>query len=318
MGSILGKRNNEWLTGTARGLAVACGFNTHTGPNDRFPIMLETHEPSCKRQCVDGDGDILTIARAVQTTQTMATGYFAGYIVKVQPCGRYELKKCTDKMYSLRERIQMRTTGDQARAATRRMLTDLEQKGVLRGAVECFNLCVNLREEDSLFQECVRTFMSTSFPGSAFLHRLEMELAGVGAECVSMRIPATRRPNARTKASRAPEAEAYGFRDIRDKRIGMLSPFEFAMYWCAEAVLPPCHKESNGRSEWCPGGKAYYEKHKHDQYGPGLVAGTHYRVVEDCGSDCAVFPDLPALSVFRHRWLLVRTPRPTVPVFHGS
>ena len=84
MGSILGKRNNEWLTGTARGLAVACGFNTHTGPNDRFPIMPETHEPSCKRQCVDGDGDILTIARAVQTTQTMTTGYFAGYIAKVQ------------------------------------------------------------------------------------------------------------------------------------------------------------------------------------------------------------------------------------------
>ena len=104
LGSILGKRNNEWLTGTARGLAVACGFNTHTGPNDRFPIMPETHEPSCKRQCVDGGGDILTIARAVQTTQTMTTGYFAGYIAKVQPCGRYELKKCTDKMYSLRER----------------------------------------------------------------------------------------------------------------------------------------------------------------------------------------------------------------------
>ena len=54
--------------------------------------MIETHEPSCKRQCVDGGGDILTIARAVQTTQTMTTGYFAGYIAKVQPCGRYELK----------------------------------------------------------------------------------------------------------------------------------------------------------------------------------------------------------------------------------
>lgn len=201
--------------------------------------MPETHEPSCKRQCVDGGGDILTIGRAVQTTQTMTTGYFAGYITKVQPCGRYELKKCTGNMHSLRERLEMRTTSDQARAVTRRMLTDLEQKGVLRGAVDCFNLCVNLREEDSLFHDCVRTFRSTSFPGSAFLHRLELELAGVGAECVSMRIPASRRPHARSKASRPPAADAYGFRDIRDKRIGMLSPFEFAMYWCAEAVLPP-------------------------------------------------------------------------------
>ena len=93
MGSILGKRNNGWLTGTARGLAVAFGFNTHTGPNDRFPIMPETHEPSCKRECAASGGDMLAISRAVQTTQTMTTGYFAGYIVKVQPCGRYELKK---------------------------------------------------------------------------------------------------------------------------------------------------------------------------------------------------------------------------------
>ena len=74
--------------------------------------------------------------------------------------------------------------GDQARAVTRHMITDLEMKGTLRGAVECFNLCVNLREADSLFQECIRTFRTVSFPGSAFLHRLEVELDGVGGDCV--------------------------------------------------------------------------------------------------------------------------------------
>ena len=115
--------------------------------------MEETHEPSCTRQCVQEGGDVSTIARAVQTAQSMTTGYFAGYITKVQPCGQYELKKCTDKMLLLKERIHGRTASDQVRAVTRRMLTDLEQKGVLRSAVECFNLCVNLREEDSLFQD---------------------------------------------------------------------------------------------------------------------------------------------------------------------
>ena len=35
----------------------------------------------------------------------------------------------------------------------RRMVTDLEMKGVLREAQVCFNLCVNLRPGDNLFQE---------------------------------------------------------------------------------------------------------------------------------------------------------------------
>ena len=143
MGSILGKRNCEWLTGTAKGFAVGFGFNTHTGPNDRLPIIDETHEPSCKRQCVSKACDTSAIARIVQTAQSMTTGYFTGYMVKVQPCGRYEMKKCTDKMHALRERIQMRTPSDQVRAVTRRMLTDLEQKGVLGRVVESFNLCVD-------------------------------------------------------------------------------------------------------------------------------------------------------------------------------
>ena len=65
------------------------------------------------------------------------------------------------------------------------------------------------------------------------------------------------------------------------------------------------------------GGKAYYEAHKHDYPSCKLIPGKHYRVVEGC-RDYRVFPDHPALSVFRHRWVLVRTPRPMVPVFQHS
>ena len=72
----------------------------------------------------------------------------------------------------LRERIADRTAGGQAVAVARRMLTDLEMKGVLREAQASFNLCVNLRPDDNLFQECVRTFMTVAFPGSAFTQRL--------------------------------------------------------------------------------------------------------------------------------------------------
>ena len=45
-------------------------------------------------------------------------------------------------------------------AVTRRMITDLEMKGVLREAQSCFNLCVNLRPGDNMFQEFTRTFMN--------------------------------------------------------------------------------------------------------------------------------------------------------------
>ena len=53
------------------------------------------------------------------------------------------------------------------------MLSDLEMKGVLREAQASFNLCVNLRPDDNLFQECVRTFMTIGFPGGTFMHRLQ-------------------------------------------------------------------------------------------------------------------------------------------------
>eukprot|EP00973_Karenia_brevis_P050136 6957294-Karenia_brevis.AAC.1 len=53
-------------------------------------------------------------------------------------------------------------------------------KGVLREAQASFNLCVNLRPDDNMFQECVRTFRTTSFPGGLFMQRLQIELDGVG------------------------------------------------------------------------------------------------------------------------------------------
>ena len=194
LGSILGKRNSAWLNGTAQAFTAVFGFNSDTSPNDRLPILEETHEASCTLECIGPAASVERVARRAQYTQTQTAGYFAGYIVKAQPVGRYELKKCSDKMMMLRERIRGYSPQDQARAVSRRMITDLEMKGVLRGAPEVFNLCVNLHESDNLFQECMRTFRTTSFPGGNFLQRLELELDGVGCECVSMRIPPTRRP----------------------------------------------------------------------------------------------------------------------------
>eukprot|EP00973_Karenia_brevis_P002467 334469-Karenia_brevis.AAC.1 len=71
-------------------------------------------------------------------------------------------------MHMLRQRIEVRTPRDQAVAVVRRMPSDLEMKGVF----EVQAMCVNLRPDVNMFQECVRTLMTTSFPGGIFMHRL--------------------------------------------------------------------------------------------------------------------------------------------------
>ena len=74
------------------------------------------------------------------------------------------------------------------RTVSRRMIVDLELRGVLRGGPEVFNLCVHMREEDSLFAECIYTFMTVSFPSGDFVSKLDAEWQGVGSE-ISRRIP---------------------------------------------------------------------------------------------------------------------------------
>ena len=77
--------------------------------------------------------------------QAAANAYFAGYIAKRQPCGRFEAKKCISIMYELRKRKMEATEGAKLRAASGRVITDLEMNGTVWGAVEECNLASNLR-----------------------------------------------------------------------------------------------------------------------------------------------------------------------------
>ena len=319
LGCILGRRNSQWLNGTARAFATIFGFNTDVSPNDRLPITAETHERVCGMSCVEV-ATVARIAQKAQRSQTLTNGYFSGYMVKAQPIGKYELKKCVDKMHMLRERIANRSPKDQAVAVTRRMLTDLEMKGVLREAQTSTNLCVNLRPGDTLFQECIRTFRTVSFPGGAFMQRLQVELDGVGGN-LSLRVPPTRRPGLIARSGCAPKVDAYGFRG-KDPRVRWLSPYEFDMYWGTEAVLPPCRDDGRGLSEWCEKGEDFYEARKHDYPPVRLIPGEHYCVKDFTGDDDIIaYPKgegFEALKTFRHRWVMKRHNRPMVPTFVRS
>ena len=122
--------------------------------------------------------DEAKMIRIAQRAQPMTNGHFGEYIGKAQPAGAMEIKKCTDKMHTLRarfakDRLSLRR---QQRAVSGRMVTDLDMNGVFRGAAEQFNLASNLRRNDALFPECIRTFPTRFIDTQAFFYRLRLSI----------------------------------------------------------------------------------------------------------------------------------------------
>ena len=72
----------------------------------------------------------------------MATS--AGTLQNDSPAGASKLRSLSTKMHELSRKKADASAGGKLRAASGRMVTDLEMNGVLRGAVEEFNLCKNL------------------------------------------------------------------------------------------------------------------------------------------------------------------------------
>ena len=114
-----------------------------------------------------------------------------------------------------------------------------------------------------------------SFPGGAFLNRLEAETNKVGGEIVR-RIPTCKGPTSKRGFMSAPHVDAYGFRG-QNPKVLYLCPFEFFMYWDIQRVPEPNRSNCNGKSAWTQEGLEYYEKSKHD-YNFKLVPGKHYKV----------------------------------------
>ena len=153
-------------------------------------------------------------------------------------------------MYQLRDRIESNTAKKQFRQVTGRMVTDIEMNGTIRGAVEEVNLCTNLRQNDCLFAECIRSFPIVDVNAQQWLHRLSIELDNMAHLKAETYVPATKRPNIRTDRSKAPAVDVYGFRQLNTP-FGLLAPFEFSQYWYAEPVMhPPFDEDTDDLSRW--------------------------------------------------------------------
>ena len=84
----------------------------------------------------------------------------------------------------------------------------------MRGAVELYNLAKNLRRQDALFAECIRTFATRDVDGRAWLHRLEVELQRIDTVTYVLHVPTTSKPHVRTDRSKPAYPDMYGYRPL--------------------------------------------------------------------------------------------------------
>ena len=167
LGSILTPRRCAWLSGTAPSFAVIFRHNTHTGPNNRVPLLKSTHDPQCKAGCLATHTDNrMTIA--AQRAQRNTTGYYTGYIQKRQLVGKFELRQAALNLKYLAKSIEKRSNAQQYHHVANRMLGDLEYRGHVRLATEESNLSGNHNETDIMAAEFIRTFMAAPFHVGGF------------------------------------------------------------------------------------------------------------------------------------------------------
>ena len=115
----------------------------------------------------------LDLAYEVQVGQAVTAGYFGGYSAKMQHIGRRELLSLEQGI--VRKATAGHTSSDSKafKDYAKRLVRDLEGKGIVRTAVETTNLAVHSDERDVLSAECIRTFPSVTFLATLLLRREE-------------------------------------------------------------------------------------------------------------------------------------------------
>jgi len=177
LGSILGRRNDAWLCGSARVMTALFRSNTNTMPNYRVPIMDGTHDPDCTEDCLKDETMLRRLASAIAKAAKATTGYFGGYTAKYQPVGQYELDQCARTLNLLAHKIKNKSPYAQFVRVTSRLMTDLYGKGICRTLPEEFNLSTNMHKHDSTAAEFLRTYEAREFRGAPYLHLLLLRWA---------------------------------------------------------------------------------------------------------------------------------------------
>ncbi|CAE7860116.1 esrp2 [Symbiodinium microadriaticum] len=326
VGRVLPRRNSPWLNGTCAGLALGLsGANTDVKLNDVVPPVAELHEDTyCKaKNCKPvSETDVRRLVRRLARAQSVTNGYFGGYISKKQRLGQVELRKCAAKMLQLGQLKQGSSAQQQFRAASGRMISDLELNGTLRGAVETVNLCINAQEHDALAAECLRTFPTVSVAGRNWLSRAEAVLARKGAESLGeKRVPYRCSKVLKRAQATVPWVEAYAFRPAAPTELADLCPFEFYRFWAVEAVEVPTLSSPSKTAVLTELGRRRLLGERGKKGDVVLQPLLEYKVRKPAVGDtyCTFDDNCEQLfEEFRHMWVLRRRARPHVPVVEGD
>ena len=93
----------------------------------------------------------------------------------MQDIGEKEIKRLSATLERRRSVESRRTEAEDFYFYSRRLVRDLESKGIVRTALESVQLSLHANHPDDLMAECIRTFPTVTFPASLLLKREEIE-----------------------------------------------------------------------------------------------------------------------------------------------
>ena len=241
LGTILPARNDPWLNAGPSAWMYFTGDNGDIKFPHRLPVLPETHEKlpifSVRWRSCCSSSSSLQMTYDMQAGQSVAAGYFGGYSAKMQEIGNKELDR-------LREAMERKVASSRQPPApkafqdySRRLVKDLEAKGIIRTAVETLNLSAHAADKDALSAECMRTFPSVTFPANLLLKREEVETLKVAGRSIIAAVYHGKGEGRKTFME-APFDLMYGFRGNKDV-VDLHSPFEMLRYWSMEKVHGP-------------------------------------------------------------------------------
>ena len=242
--SVLPLRNDEWLNAGPRAWCAIAGSNADLKFPQKFPMLPETHEVAlfdCRRGCLDQQS-LFEMSSEMQATQSLIAGYFGGYTAKMQHIGQKELARLQTSLSRKASSESPAKVVDDFKKYSKRLVKDLEGKGIVRTAVESVNLALHANSPDFLQAESWRTFQTVTFPAPLFLKREEVETFKIAGVSVISAISHGRGIRHRVFAE-APVDLMYGFRG-QEHCVDVLSPYEMLMHWSCVRILPP-----NARSD---------------------------------------------------------------------
>ena len=254
IGCILPARNDRWVNAAPTIWAEFSGDNGDIKFPYRVPILEETHETKLYdvRRCCRKTNE-LQLAYEVQVAQSATAGYFGGYSSKMQDVGKRELNAMAQAVSRKVDATTEPSTAKTFIEYSRRLVRDLEGKGIIRTVLETINLAVHAESKDILRAECFRTFPTVTFPASLLLRREEVETGKVPGACVIAAVHAAGGSFSRRAYLEAPFDLLYGFRGSGQMQ-ELLSPFEMLRHWSMEEVRPPAASAPVNRSEFTDAG----------------------------------------------------------------